>query len=328
MPLRFGLPLANLFFLCLLTCLPANAQQPLAIVNHTSSDILNIHATNERVKFFIRLDLAPGARDDIENPRDVVDMRVDTGLALWFFDDVNLGEAQSLIFTPDAVLEIVGKSGATARLVGKISNLVTAGGDRTVCELGKFRPRMPMREVCDILDPNAPVDDSGGVLAPIGFAGLPWAGRFVASTPDDQDGDSLLQHMELRRPLSREDVRLVLKHLADLGFVPWQAEFPGKDIDFTQTTANSGQWEQKLVQRVDEFLHSRQAIPLSGGKPNPGDEEVEAKIMLAPASSIKRLATADDPTSDAQLYTLILKPQSRTLVLDVAAYAATGQAKP
>ena len=39
--------------------------------------------------------MAPGARDDIENPGVTADLRVDTGLAFWFFKAVPL--ALSLI---------------------------------------------------------------------------------------------------------------------------------------------------------------------------------------------------------------------------------------
>ncbi len=46
----------------------------------------------------------------------------------------------------------------------------------------------------------------------------------------------------------------------------------------------------------------------------------EANIMLAPMAELPALADADGPRADVQLFTLTLRPDSGTLLVDVAAY--------
>ena len=46
----------------------------------------------------------------------------------------------------------------------------------------------------------------------------------------------------------------------------------------------------------------------------------EATIMLAPTEMLPRLADADAPSSDVQLFTITLRPASKNIVVDVAAY--------
>ena len=42
--------------------------------------------------------------------------------------------------------------------------------------------------------------------------------------------------------------------------------------------------------------------------------------MLAPTEMLPKLADADAPSSDVQLFTITLRPASKNIVVDVAAY--------
>ena len=69
----------------------------------------------------------------------------------------------------------------------------------------------------------------------------------------------------------------------------------------------SAQHRQMLQQILDYFLAAGQG---------------EATIMLAPAAMLPNLADADTPRQDVQLFTLTLRPASKNLIVDVAAYQA------
>ena len=304
----------------------ASSAPILEIRNQSSSEILNILVEPEKGKegkIFLRLDLAPGAAGKIENPDCRANLRVDTGVQFWLYENVNLAGARGLLFCQDypGCLAIRGEDGQLVHEAVGLRDLIPPKGSRPVCELGSFHPLMPMRDVCALLDPDVPRDDNGSCLASLGFAGKLWAARLAPFQDGPITDNSLLEHMELRKALSRQDVDDVLSALAKKGYSPWQAEFPGKDMDFAEMKGVDAAGRMELLNKaVSEFLEHWEARKPSPQVNNEADEEAEASILLAPADMLPALANADMPAQDVQLFTVVLKPLSSTLLLDVSAY--------
>lgn len=301
-----------------LLCLPAAtvpaAAPQLDISNQTRQDLLNIRFQSGASVFFLRLDMAPGQRDAVENPGGVADMRVDTGLELWSFRAIPVGNARRMTFCGDhtacMILEL--RDGISRHISGTVRALVPMAGSRPVCELARFRPGMTMSDVCSLLSADAPRDDNGAILEGLGFAGQLWAARLIPGAADADGGDvnalgrEYLEHLELRRPLDHAGIEQLLRVLYAQGYTPWQAEFPGLDMDFTEMQDLSAEKRQDALNlALQRFLRTGRG---------------EAGIMLAPAAELPALAEADGPRSDVQLFTLTLRPDSGTLLVDVAAY--------
>ena len=157
-----------LLLLALLCVFPARgssaAETPacLTVSNQTSRDLLNIRFRQGRTTYFVRLDMAPGARDDIENPGVTADLRVDTGLAFWFFKAVPLAQARRLTFCGDhtACLILEQKNNISRHINGNAQSLLPGELSRPVCTLDQFRPGMTMNDVCSLLEPDPPRDDN------------------------------------------------------------------------------------------------------------------------------------------------------------------------
>ena len=318
--------------LAILCALSAQAAQTpaaqLSISNQTRQDLLNIRFRSGPRVFFLRLDMAPGQRVEVENPGGVADMRVDTGLQFWAFPAVPVGEARRMTFCGDheacMVLEL--RDGISRHVDGQVQELVPAPGSRPVCELSQFRPGMTMSDVCSLLHLDAPRDDNDAVLEGLGFAGQLWAARLIpgsgasgdapdgADGADDADaravGHEYLEHLELRRPLEQQTLERLLATLYGQGLTPWQAEFPGLDMDFTEMPDLTAEKKRQVLdQALRRFLEAGRG---------------EASFMLAPQSELPALADADAPRSDVQIFTLTLRPDSGTLLVDLAAYRGTG----
>ena len=318
------LPVLALFLASLCALSAQAAPTPaarLGISNQTRQDLLNIRFRSGPKVFFLRLDMAPGQRDEVENPGGVADMRVDTGLEFWVFPAVPVGEARRMTFCGDhtacMVLELL--DGGSRHVNGEVRNLVPAPGSRPVCELSQFRPGMTMSDVCSLLHPDAPRDDNDAVLEGLGFAGQLWAARLIPGSGGgdaDDGGDAravgheYLEHLELRRPLEKQTLEQLLGTLYGQGLTPWQAEFPGLDMDFTEMPDLSAEKKREVLdEAVRRFLETGRG---------------EASFMLAPQSELPALADADAPRSDVQIFTLTLRPDSGTLLVDLAAYRGTG----
>lgn len=304
--------------LCL-AALTARASAPeMSISNQTAQELLNIRFQSGPKVFFLRLDMGPGQRDEVENPGGVADMRVDTGLEFWSFRAVPVGEARRMTFCGDhaacMVLEL--RDGIARHVSGEVQNLVPRPGSRPVCELDQFRPGMTMSDVCSLLRPDAPRDDNDALLEGLGFAGQLWAARLIpggaASAPEDAEspGHEYLGHLELRRPLEKGALERLLAELYARGLTPWQAEFPGLDMDFAEMPGLSPEKKRELLgETLRRFLASGRG---------------EASFMLAPAGELPALADGDEPRSDVQIFTLTLRPDSGVLLVDLAAYRGTG----
>ena len=133
----------SLLLLCALACaFPAkspSAAEPasLTISNQSSHDLLNIRFRQGRSMHFVRLDMAPGARDDMENPGVTTDLRVDTGLAFWFFKAVPLNQARRLTFCGEhaACLILEQNNKISRHLTGTVQSLLPEESSHPVCSL-------------------------------------------------------------------------------------------------------------------------------------------------------------------------------------------------
>ncbi len=308
-----------LLLLCAFACaLPAESpfaaapSSDLTISNQSSHDLLNIRFRRGRNMYFVRLDMTPGARDDIENPGVTADLRLDTGLAFWFFKDVPLGQARRLTFCGEhtACLILERNDKISRHLTGTVQRLLPEELSRPVCTLEQFRPGMAMSDVCSLLDPDPPRDDNDAVLTSLGFAGMVWAARLAPGQPSGDERplgrNGRLGHLELRRELTAATLDTLLRTLYAQGYAPWQAELPGLDMNFTEMTDLDTPKQKKILeQALHYFLQSGRG---------------EATVMLAPAAMLPALADADAPQRDVQLFTLTLRQSSKVLVVDVAAY--------
>lgn len=309
----------------------ATAAETLEIRNQTSGEILNILVEPEKGKsFFLRLDLAPGAAASVENPDCEAALRADTGLQFWSFPPLSLKDIKLLTFCGDheACVIVEKKNGETGHESGRIANLVPQKGSKPICELSRFRPGMPMKDVCVFLEPDLAEDDNGALLTGLGFAGMLWAARLVPERNGPVSGNSILEHLELRKPLTDSDITEILNTLYRQGYTPWQAEFPAMDIDFVDMPKkDDSDAKALLADAVQKFLQSWKTGDRAPQINTAADEGAEASIMLAPRTNLEALANADNPSEDVQLFTLTLKPLSSTLLLDVAAYRGSQDAQ-
>lgn len=294
---------------------------PLRLANDTGHTILNIlvrPATQH--DFFMRLDLLPGARDEVDNPNCKASLRADTGLQFWTFPDIDLTKAKTLVFCAEHPICLLyeAKNGKNSHIAGKVTELAPPGHARPVCQLDSFHPSMPMKDVCAILPGEMARDDNGALLTGIGFAGMTWAARLVPAQNGPITENSLLEHLELRRPLSAADLTKLTDALFKLGYSPWQAEFPRLNIEF-DPKADKERQKQVLLHAMQRFLVN-QKIP--GHKHGSGEKCEEASVILAPAKMLPALEKAEEPKADVQIYTIYIRPCAQTLLLDVAAYRA------
>ena len=290
---------------------PGPEPQILSLVNATGEDVLSMGFQTGRTMHFVRLDMPPGGKDDIENPGALTNLRVDTGLALWLFKDVHLNKAQTLTLRmgDKPVLELAAPKAELPRITGEAQSLLPGPDAGPVCALDRFRPGMPMKDVCALLSATPQRDDNDAVLASLGFAGMVWAARLEPAQRGEKPSSKtplVLDHMELRRKLDQETLDKLLNALYEQKYSPWQAELPGLDINFTQMPSMDLNKQKDMLRQVLEYFMSA--------------SKGEATIMLAPTEMLPKLADADAPSSDVQLFTITLRPASKNLVVDVAAY--------
>ena len=297
---------------------PSPEPQILSLVNATGEDVLSMGFQTGRTMNFVRLDMPPGGKDDIENPGALSNLRVDTGLALWLFKDVPLNKAQTLTLRmgDKPVLELAAPKAELPRITGEAQSLLPGPDAGPVCALDRFRPGMPMKDVCALLSAPPQRDDNDAVLASLGFAGMVWAARLEPVQPEGKPtgkAAQVLDHMELRRKLDQETLDKLMQSLYDQKYSPWQAELPGLDINFTQMPSMDLAKQKDMLRQVLEYF-------MAAGKG-------EATIMLAPTDILPKLAEADAPSGDVQLFTITLRPASKNIVVDVAAYRESEEAR-
>ena len=287
----------------------------LAVANMTEGDLLGVRFLRDGQEHFARLDLAPGMEDVLENPGGMADLRLDMGFELWFFDKAPLDGVDRLAACHEkyaACLVLTGHDGAQRHLAGRVRSLLPVPGMRPVCELTRFHSGMRMDEACALVEPHPQRDDNDAVLTSLGFAGLVWAarlspGRVDPANPDEDAGQALLDHVELRQRLTPETLATLRRALAAQGYRPWQAEFPGMDLNFMEMS-------EIPLDRQTEILENAVSLLMASKKG-------EGSLMLAPAAMLPALANADGPQGDVQLFTITLNRASRTLIVDMAAYS-------
>ena len=210
-----------------------------------------------------------------------------------------------------ACLVLTGHDSARHHLKGRVQSLLPTPGARPVCELTRFHPGMRMEDACALVEPQPQRDDNDAVLTSLGFAGLVWAARLSPGRAEgsgaEDDGQALLDHVELRQRLTPETLAALRKTLAEQGYRPWQAEFPGMDLNFMEMS-------EIPLERQTEILENAVSLLMAS-------EKGEGSLMLAPAAMLPALANADGPQGDVQLFTITLNRASRTLIVDMAAYS-------
>mgnify|MGYP000157870436 FL=1 len=169
---------------------PGPEPQILSIVNATGEDVLSMGFQTGRTMHFVRLDMPPGGKDDIENPGALTNLRVDTGLALWLFKDVPLNKAQKMTLRmgDKPTLELAAPKAEPQRIAGEAQSLLPGPDAGPVCALDRFRPGMPMKDVCSLLSATPQRDDNDAVLASLGFAGMVWAARLEPAQSEGKPG--------------------------------------------------------------------------------------------------------------------------------------------
>ena len=302
-----------------LLCLPCFQVQPQAgpdkpksavlISNRSRSDLVGVRFVQPQGVSLSKLDLAPGMEEELENPGGEAELRLDLGLELCTYRKVALDGLKTLTLCPDhrGCIVLKGEAGAPAHLAGECASLLPQPGETPVCALDKFRPGMTMRDACGLISAAYRADDSAYVTS-LGYAGLVWSARLYAGG-SQAGGDATserLEDIELRQTLTPEHLAAVRAELARQDFVPWQATLPGMEIDFADMGyAGPGDREALLKACLDLFLKSGKG---------------EASVMFAPRALLPELATADAPREDVYLFTLMLRRDSGTLLLDMAAY--------
>ena len=284
-------------------------KQSVLVSNRSHSDLVGVRFVQPGGVSLSRLDLAPGMEEDLENPGGEAELRLDLGLELCSWKKVALDGLKALTLCPDhrGCIILEGEAGAPAHLAGECRSLLPGPGATPVCALDKFRPGMTMRDACGLISEAYRADDSA-YLASLGYAGLVWSARLYAGG-SQSSGDitkEQLEDIELRQTLTPEHLAAVRQTLARQDYVPWQATFPGMELDFADMKGASPEDREALLKAsLDLFLKSGRG---------------EASVMFAPRGLLPELATADAPRSDIHLFTLMLRRDSGTMILDMAAY--------
>lgn len=281
----------------------------LLITNHSHNDLVGVRFIQGKNISHSRLDLAPGNDEELEKPAGSAEIRLDLGLSMCSWPKVNLDEIRSITLCPDHenCIILTDQNGNSRHETGDCRSLLPPPGSAPVCALDKFRPRMTMRDACGLINTSYTSDDRA-LISTLGYAGLVWNARLYAgSGKNDSDiTREQLEDIELRQKLTNENLKAVQDTLSAQNYIPWQATFPGVDMDFTEMH-NLGKKDQAdlLAICVDTFLKSGRG---------------EASILYAPKDSLPDITTSDALRKDVQIFTLMLRRDSGTLILDMAAY--------
>ena len=285
-------------------------QNTLLLSNKSHHDLVAIRLSDGTTTSFARMDLGPGSEDELENPGGTVEVRLDLGLSLCTWKDINLSHVQSLTLCPEheTCLIVQRDKGQPLHVRGTRESLLPAADARPVCSLEGFHTGMTMKDACGLIKTYYTMEEDV-YLATLGFANQVWSARLYANTDNARElGDAQLENVELRQTLSLPNLKGVLQALARQNYVPWQATFPGIEMTFSEMLNYPPAVHSELIRVCTEaFLKQGRGI---------------ASIMFAPKDLVQELATSPEfPQRDTQLYTISLHRDSDTLILDMTAYS-------
>lgn len=280
----------------------------LLVRNKSHRDLVAIRVNDGTTTSFARLDLGPGGENELENPGGVVELRLDLGLQLTTWKDVDLLDVVSLTLCSDHenCLVVVTKDGSSTHLKGEASSLLPDKSAQPVCSLEGFRAGMTMRDACGLMQ-NFYTMEEDVYLATLGFANIAWAARLYANTEQGETLETaVLENVELRQKLSVPNLQAVMNALKRLGYVPWQAAYPGIELTLTDMGSYSEKARAEVLDTcTDIFLRQGRGI---------------ASILYAPKDLIDKLASEEMQSVKTQLYTISMHRDSDTLILDMSAY--------
>ena len=277
------------------------------VSNRSHNDLVGIRVIQDGTISLSRLDLAPGNDEDLENPGGIAELRLDLGLSICSWKEVDLNAARVIMACPahEGCIVVTDANDQSVHLSGDCKSLLPAPGDPPVCTLDSFRAGMTMRDACGLINTAYTADDSA-YLTSLGFAGLVWSARLYAGMSEDV-ASARLEDIELRQVLDENSLHAVQTALDSQGYVPWQATLPGIEMNFTEMGDMDAVGQRELLTlAISSFLR--------GGRG-------EASILFAPAGMLGELTTGDAPSLDVQLFTVILRRDSDTLILDMASYS-------
>ena len=144
-------------------------------------------------------------------------------------------------------------------------------------------------------------------LATLGFANIAWSARLYANTDRGEDlENAVLENVELRQKLTPANLQAVHEALNSLGYVAWQATFPGMELTFSDMVNFTQETRDEILRAcTSTFLKQGRGI---------------GSIMFAPKDLMAKLASEDMQSVNTQLFTVSLHRDSDTLILDISAY--------
>lgn len=315
---RFFLALALIVSTSL--ALPAEAKQGKAqqaandepatflVRNQSHRDLVAIRISDGKTASFARLDLGPGSEDELENPGGRAQIRLDLGLVLDTWEDVNLDAVQSLTLCSahENCLIVTNRDKSSEHRKGDSKSLLPAPNAAPVCSIDGFKAGMTMKDACGLLQ-NFYTMEEDVYLATLGFANIAWSARLYANTDRGEDlENAVLENVELRQKLTPANLQAVHEALNSLGYVAWQATFPGMELTFSDMVNFTQETRDEILRAcTSTFLKQGRGI---------------GSIMFAPKDLMAKLASEDMQSVNTQLFTVSLHRDSDTLILDISAY--------
>ncbi len=278
------------------------------LTNESRQDLVAIRISSGETTSFARVDLVPGDEDEVENPGGTASVRLDLGLSLAQWDNVQLDHVLRLALcgSHDCCLAVTRAEGEAAHMKGTSRSLLPPPDSTPACSLDGFHAGMTMMDACGLLRDYDAMEEHI-MLAPMGFAGIVWSARLYAGEESGEDlKNTQLESVELRQRLSDDNVNAVLAALARLKYVPWQATFPGAELTFTEMLSYTPGDRGSILNACLKAFRSQ-----SSGS---------GVIQYVPEALMKTLTSLQVPRGTTQIYTLTLHNDARTLSLDMSAY--------
>ncbi len=278
------------------------------LTNESRQDLVAIRISGGETTSFARVDLVPGDEDEVENPGGTASVRLDLGLSLAQWDDVQLDHVLRLALcgSHDCCLAVTRAGGEPVHMKGTSRSLLPPPDSTPACSLDGFHAGMTMKDACGLLRDYDAMEEHI-MLAPMGFAGIVWSARLYAGEESGEDLENAqLESVELRQRLSDDNVDAVLAALARLKYVPWQATFPGAELTFTEMLSYTPEDHGAILNACLKAFRAQ-----SSGS---------GVIQYVPEALMKTLTSLQVPRGTTQIYTLTLHNDALALSLDMSAY--------